>query len=235
MGAFVVGFKYLRRAGVGVSSSSGGMRSSVNGTRGSIEMIERVRKSSGVIIGAVRLEKDLAAERSAFRDAVRFDLNADLRTGSPRSIVFGCDVIPRLFCDRSNTRKSSSSISISGEDNGWSSAVNPDCEDIDCSLLDGMDLLPLGGVIIDPKVGEASLMESPSKDGIDSLESVLVDMTDSRPVSLSVISSSSSGGLNSRSNGLFPYDMLSVFSSMKPCWSIASTVRRCAEPLRYWL
>jgi len=73
----VVGFKYRRRAGVGVSSNLGGIRSSVNGTRGSIEMIDRVRKSSGVIIGAVRLESDFAADRSAFNEAVKFDLNAD--------------------------------------------------------------------------------------------------------------------------------------------------------------
>jgi hypothetical protein len=48
-------------------------------------MIDLVRKSSGVIMGAVRLENDRAAERSAFKDAVRFDLKADFRLGSCNS------------------------------------------------------------------------------------------------------------------------------------------------------
>jgi hypothetical protein len=45
-------------------------------------MMDRVKKSSGVTIGAVRLEKDIAADRRAFRDAVRFDLKADFRVGN---------------------------------------------------------------------------------------------------------------------------------------------------------
>jgi hypothetical protein len=36
---------------------------------------DRVRKSSGGTLGAVKLEKDLAADLSAWRDAVKFDLN----------------------------------------------------------------------------------------------------------------------------------------------------------------
>lgn len=84
IGALVVGFRYRRRAGVGVSSSRGGIRSSVNGTRGSIEMIDRVKKSSGVTIGVVRAEKDRAADLRAFNEAVRFDLKADLRLGDSR-------------------------------------------------------------------------------------------------------------------------------------------------------
>lgn len=81
IGALVVGLRYRRNAGVGVSSNLGGIRSSVNGTRGSIVMIDLVRKSSGVIIGVVMLDIDRAAARSAFNEAVKFDLNADLRRG----------------------------------------------------------------------------------------------------------------------------------------------------------
>jgi len=91
MGAFVVGLRYLRKAGVGVSSRRGGIRSSVNGTLGSMVIIDRVKKSSGVIIGAVRLEIDFAADRRAFRDAVKFDLNADLRREDTKSGVVGGD------------------------------------------------------------------------------------------------------------------------------------------------
>jgi hypothetical protein len=51
-----------------------------------MEMIDRVRKSSGGIMGAVRLENDLAADLSARSDAVRFDLKADLRGGVEASV-----------------------------------------------------------------------------------------------------------------------------------------------------
>jgi hypothetical protein len=44
-------------------------------------IIDLVRKSSGVIIGVVRLEKVFAAYLKARRDAVRFDLKADLGRG----------------------------------------------------------------------------------------------------------------------------------------------------------
>ena len=71
---------------MGVSWSRGGIRSSVNGTCGSIEMMDRVRKSSGVIIGAVRLENDLAADLNALSEEVKFDLKADFRLGSSSGI-----------------------------------------------------------------------------------------------------------------------------------------------------
>jgi hypothetical protein len=47
-----------------------------------MEMMDRVRKSSGVTIGVVRVENDIAAVLRAFREAVRFDLKADLRLGN---------------------------------------------------------------------------------------------------------------------------------------------------------
>ena len=187
---------------MGVSSKRGGMRSSVNGTRGSMEIIDRVRKSSGSIIGAVKLENDFAADRNAFNEAVKFDLKADLRRGDSSSTTEGVMISSvDLSMVLWKTRKSNSSKSISDEDKGWSS----EGDDIDCSLRGKVGLRFLGlGVIIELYEGEASLRESPSSEGIDSLDIVLVDMTDSWPFSLSLISSSwSSGGLSRMSSGLF--------------------------------
>ena len=117
MGALVVGLRYRRRAGVGVSSSRGGMRSSVNGTCGSIEIIDRVRKSSGVIMGIVRPEIDLAAMLKALSEDVKLDLKADLRLGSSRWLLA---FFPVDTCGLSKALKSSSSMSISRADKGWS-------------------------------------------------------------------------------------------------------------------
>jgi hypothetical protein len=49
-------------------------------------MIDIVRKSSGMTSGAVILEIDLAAYLKALRDAVRFDLNVNLRGGVAGSV-----------------------------------------------------------------------------------------------------------------------------------------------------
>jgi hypothetical protein len=46
-----------------------------------MEMIDLVRKSSGVIIGVVRDENDIAADLKARNEAVKFDLKADFRWG----------------------------------------------------------------------------------------------------------------------------------------------------------
>ena len=110
IGAFVVGFRYRRRAGVGISSSRGGIRSSVNGTCGSIEIIDLVRKSSGVTMGAVRVENDLAADANTRKEAVRLDLKADLR-GLSTSISSSCSGFVKAL-------KSSSSNSMSGVNSG---------------------------------------------------------------------------------------------------------------------
>lgn len=76
-------------------------------------------------------------------------------------------------------------------------------------------------------------MEPSSREGVDSLDMVLVDIIDSWPLSLSAISSSkSSGGLSRKSRGLFPSVILNSFSETPVCWSIASTVNRCPAPVR---
>lgn len=174
-----MGLRYRRSAGVGASTRRGGILSSVNGTFGSIDMMDLVRKSSGVIIGVVRLENDFAADLKARSDAVKFDLNADLRRGGSTPVV-SCWSLGKsdgLW----KTLKSSSSTSTS--DKGWSCRVSSPAN-VGWYLLVGKDLLPLElGVIIELGGVDASLREASSKDGTDSLDVVLLDMTDPGPFS----------------------------------------------------
>lgn len=117
--ALLVGFKYRRTAAEGTSSETGGRRSSVYGTLGSIVRMDRVRKSSGGIEAKLMTEKDLAADRRALSDAVRLDLKADL---SGLKGCKNCD-LTGWFSGRSNTRKSNSSTSMLSPAKGCSSSV----------------------------------------------------------------------------------------------------------------
>lgn len=220
MGALVVGFKYRLNAAVGVSSRRGGMRSSVKGTCGSMERIDLVRKSSGVIGGGARLERDRAADLMARKDAVRFDLNADFLD---ITVVLTIDA---LSLERSSkTRKSISSISISDIDKGSSGASPSDTTD--SNRLVGGIFLPRGlGVITEPAIGEASIESV--RDGT---ESTLRARDDSTSLPASVSSSKSSGGLRSKSRGLLPIDKLNSFSETLVCFKTASTVNLCPSPL----
>ena len=210
------------------------MRSSVNGTCGSIEIIDLVRKSSGVIIGDVRLENDFAADLKAFKEDVKLDLKADLSLGASNSISGFLSWLP---LGRWKTLKSSSSRMRSGADNGWSSdPLSLDGDESDCSLRTGNGLFPRElGVNKELREGDTSLIDSSSNEGMDSLDIVLVESKDSWPVSLprTSSSSSSSGGLSRKSRGLFPRDMLNSFSETLVCWSMASTVNRCPASLRF--
>lgn len=76
-------------------------------------IIDLVRKSSGVIIGAVMFEMDFAADLNARRDAVKFDLKADFW----RSVGISPSFWRSLF-SFPNTRKSISQESRSGSDKG---------------------------------------------------------------------------------------------------------------------
>jgi hypothetical protein len=82
--------------------------------------------------------------------------------------------------------------------------------------------------------GEGLSIDSSSRDGIESLDRVRLDMMDSRPASLPTKSSSSnsSGGLSSRSNELLPSDRLYSFSETPVCSRIAFTVSLCSAPVR---
>ena len=235
IGALVVGFRYRRRAGVGVSSSLGGIRSSANGTGGSIDTIDRVRKSSGMIIGLVRLENDLAANLRAFKEAVKLDLNADFRLGISSSTSVSW---PSLSCAFSKTLKSNSSKSISDPDldRGWScAALSPGGDESENNLRVGKDLLPRDGVMSELRDSDDPLIELLSKDGIDSLDMVLVDASEALPACISRRSSwsNSSGGVRRTSIGLLPKAMLNSFSETS-LWSIIdSTVNLGAAPLRF--
>ena len=70
-----------------MSSNLGGIRSSVKGTWGSIDIIDIVRKSSCMSSGAVIFVMDLAAYLKAFNDAVKLDLNVNLRGGTEGSVL----------------------------------------------------------------------------------------------------------------------------------------------------
>ena len=211
IGAFVVGFKYLLNAGVGVSSRRGGILSSVKGTRGSSVMIERVRKSSDLIVGAARLLSAVAADLSARSDAVRFDLNADFLGlgvgGEDSSSLFS---VSELLL---KTRKSNSSTSIiSDSESGWSVTISSGGELADsrmrsCFLFGVTRRLArnegVGGKF--PGDGLASPQELSMRDGvlISSLDIVVEVMYEGEAESESTSASSrSSGGLSRRSRGL---------------------------------
>lgn len=78
-------------------------------------MIDLVRKSSGVIIGVVSDENDFAADLRARSDAVRFDLNADLRVGG---VISTSGLSSSIRGALWNILKSNSSISLSDTDSG---------------------------------------------------------------------------------------------------------------------
>lgn len=185
------------------------MRSSVNGTLGSSVIIERVRKSSGRIVGAAKFESAVAADLRARSDAVRLDLNADLG--------FGVGVSSSLFSGSGlvKARKSSSSTSM-GSDSGWSVTISRGGE-LAGSCLRADDVTRRRarkeGVSGKPGDGEASPEELSMSEGVESEDMVVDVMYDGEPVSLST-SSSSSGGLRSKSRGLRSIEELYSFSEL---------------------
>jgi hypothetical protein len=78
-----------------------------------MEIIDLVRKSSGVIMGAVMFEIDFAADLNARKDAVKFDLKADFWRSVGKFPSFWLSLFPSP-----NTRKSISHASSSGSDKG---------------------------------------------------------------------------------------------------------------------
>jgi len=120
----------------------------VKGTWGSIDIIDIVRKSSGIVNGAVMLVMDLAAYLRAFNDAVKLDLNVNLRGSTEFSVLIsGTSAlvgVPKII-------ESSSSVSVSGPDSGWSEVISPKGDDKTCNLLVGADFFPRElGVVSDP-------------------------------------------------------------------------------------
>jgi len=115
-----MGLRYLRNSGVGTSNSTGGILSSVNGILGSV-MIERWRKSSGMIGGPVKLESDRADERAAILiariDAVIFDLNPLFGRNSTSEVSLQVSAKEEMEA-ASEDLKEKSSTSGSGLDRG---------------------------------------------------------------------------------------------------------------------
>jgi hypothetical protein len=127
---------------------------------------------------------------------------------------------------------------MSDIDNGWSSEMLSPGGERGCRLRDGRDFRPRDiepewGVDSELTDGEASLIDSSSSDGIDSLDIVLVDKIDSRPFSLPTVSSSSSGGLRRKSSGLLPSDIDNSFSVTPVCLRMLSSVNLCPAPFRF--
>lgn len=115
-----------------------------------------------------------------------------------------------------------------GADNGSSKVLSPGGDETGCILRVGKDLLPRdAGVATDTYEGEELI--DPSKDGMISLETVREDITDSAPVSLPAVSSSSpsSEAPRRKSNGPFPRETLNSFSETEESFRIESTVSRC--------
>lgn len=188
------------------------MRSSVNGTCGSMVRIERVRKSSAGIEGIFMVEKDLAALRSARRLAVKFDLNADLN---------GPNILGSFLSstgEASKTVKSKFSESVSHRYSGCSSC-SPGGEDTGVrDFLVGRSLRPLGALYgVSPGDSIPPVENESVRDGTDSQETVReVDIGDAMVLSPMDRSSSSksSGGLNKTSRGPLMKFKLSSFSEV---------------------
>lgn len=187
-------------ASLGSSSNTGGRRSSVKGTRGSMVRIDRVRRSSAGTEDAVNDDSDRAADRNARRDAVRFDLKAVL---SGRNTV--SDSLSAATGDGGKTSNSTSSIS--GFTHKGCSSFSPGGEDTGSRDLRGWrNLLPLGGVTGLSTEGSVVPKESPN-DGRLSREPGIVDRADVKQLSLLMEASSSKtsfGGLIKTSIGFRP-------------------------------
>lgn len=170
-----------------------------------------------------RAEKERAACRRARSDAVRFDLNADFRGrysdwASASEFFVG---------DSSNTLKSSSSSSTSGEESGWVFS-SPDGDDTGSKdFRVGCDFLGFGVKGVKGVSNEESVfvVYESSRDGMELTEAV---RENGDPTLLSARETSSmsesSGALSSRSKGLLPRLRLNSFSASGDCSVTGSTV-----------
>lgn len=129
--------------------------------------MERVRKSSAGMEGAVKLEKDLAADLSASRDAVKLDLKVDVRVdGEDRREVgrLGTGV------DSVGDVSLSSSSDLGKCNRGWSSSQDCDSGDKNDFALRSNSLALLIPSGVDGLLEENTEVSSALKDGIESLE-----------------------------------------------------------------
>lgn len=134
--------------------------------------------SSDGILGAVKFEKDLAADLSAFSDAVRLDLNVDL----------GLMVRPcrsRVISGITVTTESDRDTGRSG----WSSHSSTGGDETIFSLL-GLSLrerrLPKDGrEASDGALMVDMVLSAASSDGVDAIESLDTERDDMKPTSFS--------------------------------------------------
>jgi hypothetical protein len=172
--------------------------------------MDLVRKSSGGIDEKFRLEKERAAWRKARSEAVKFDLKADLSgvKGSREIFLPGTSSLPP------KTLKSSSSSSFSGEDRGWLSCSPGGEETGSRERRVGWRFRLLGGVCGDSNEESVSVVNELLSDGMDSIEIVLFESTDSDMLSQMDVSSDSksSGAINRISMGPLLSFKLSSFS-----------------------
>lgn len=159
------GFRYRRSSGDGRPSRCLGRISLVNLGASS----DRVRKSSGGTLGAVKLENDLAAVLSAWSDAVRFDLK-DLK----RAVVAG----------KASTMSVTSAVRISSLSSGpkWSSGWSNTQssfggEETSLSLRSGSDLrLMESGVLMLSQCDENDGSSKSNEGGIVASDSLDIDL-----------------------------------------------------------
>jgi hypothetical protein len=143
------------------------------------ERSERVRKSSGGTLGAVKLENDFAADLSAWSEAVRFDLN-DLNR---MDALGGVATIPGIGM----SQVTSQSLGVKWS-NGWSrmqSSFGGDCTSF--SLRSGAGFLPIelgvDGLLHDDATDRSSV----SVDGIEGSDSLETDLDAMKSLSCSLV------------------------------------------------
>jgi len=153
-------------------------------------------RSSGGILGAVKLEKDLAADLRAWRLAVRFDLRVE------RGLGGGCLSGKELGSGRILSRGSSDTTA--GDSRGWSMHSSTGGEMASFSLRSQpARRFSDGGV--DGLLKEHTERSSFAKEGTEGIESLETDLDDMQSRSPSVstskaLSLSDSSGFSSRTS-----------------------------------
>jgi hypothetical protein len=220
-----VGLRYRRSAGSGTPLKPFGRISLAKRD----ESRERVSISSAGMLGAVKLEKDFAADLSALSEAVRFDLKVDfgLIVRSWRGVMSEIMVVTESAGELGR-RGWSSHSSIGGDDTNFSLLwVSP----ADFLLTkEGRE----GALIVD------MVLFAASSDGVDAMESLDTDLDDMKPGSFSSsiscrLASSlspSSAGSSSMSSGPLPSEDAGVPSRLHSCTNSSIDMRLCRDVRR---
>ena len=197
------------------------------------ESSERVRRSSGGTLGAVKLENDFAADLSAWSEAVRFDLNDLNRMDALGGVATISEIGVSLTTSQSSGVKWS---------NGWSrmqSSFGGDCTNF--SLRSGAGFLPIEAGVDGLLHDDATDRSSVSIDGTEGNDSLETDLDTMKSLSCSLVlailpassPSQSSGRSNKMSSGECMFERPPSRSSCLHS-SINSSIDICrsAGPLR---